>query len=184
MGTFIRIDPHSLKKSVMFQNIVQPPIISLFSSTSSDCLSLFSVQVDPNRPSESFIHILEDDTSLPLPSPTKTMIGLMKLDRSSDEEEQSNYGFSISSPVLHIQSPTLPSTFILCPPIGWRNGAMNRERDLGIKLGWLHLQVRNLGKAWSFEVGVVDPSSHEGRIRCSTFQVSDSPPEVDSMLLF
>jgi hypothetical protein len=80
---------------------------------------------------------------------------------------------AISSSVLHIQSPSLPSTFILSPPISWKAGSLGRERELGIKLGWLHLQVRHLGKDWSFEVGVVDQLSHEGRIRCSTFQVCE-----------
>jgi hypothetical protein len=57
-------------------------------------------------------------------------------------------------------------TFIQCPPnVGPSN------RDLGLKHKWLHLQVRNMGREWSFDVGIVDKSGKRGVIRCSTFQV-------------
>ncbi|TBU62657.1 hypothetical protein BD310DRAFT_917914, partial [Dichomitus squalens] len=34
----------------------------------------------------------------------------------------------------------------------------------------IHLQVRNMGREWAFDVGVVDRSGQEGVVRCSTFQ--------------
>lgn len=46
-----------------------------------------------------------------------------------------------------------------------------RRGDLGIEHPWIHLQVRNLHREWSFEVGIVDRSGREGVVRCSTFQV-------------
>lgn len=46
-----------------------------------------------------------------------------------------------------------------------------RIGDLGIEHPWIHLQVRNLHREWSFEVGVMDRSGREGVVRCSTFQV-------------
>ncbi|KAF8591245.1 hypothetical protein K439DRAFT_990269 [Ramaria rubella] len=157
----------------MFSTVVQPPILSLFSSASSEPLSLFSVHTDPSLPSDSFVHILDDESSLPEPPLPKTLIKPIKLDGDQDREGDTN-GFSISTPVLHIQSPTLKFGYIRCPPLNWKRHSAQRDRDLGIKLGWLHMQVRNMGREWSFEVGVVDQSGREGRIRCSTFQKQPS----------
>jgi CFA20 domain len=157
----------------MFSRAVQPPVLSLFSSTSSECLSLFSVHTDPSLLSDSFVHLLDDESSQPEPPPPKVLIIPIGLDDAKGREgDTSNTnGFSISAPVLHIQSPTLRSGYIRCPPTHWRPHAAQRDRDLGIKLGWIHVQVRNMGREWCFEVGVVDQAGREGRIRCSTFQV-------------
>ena len=158
----------------MFSKAVQPPILSLFSSASTECLSLFSVHTDPSLPSDSFVHVLDDESSLPEPTSPKTLIRpILFEDTEGRESDTSNtsHNFSISASVLHIQSPTLQSGYIRCPPTNWKPHATQRDRDLGIKLGWIHMQVRNMGREWCFEVGVVDQSGREGRIRCSTFQV-------------
>ncbi|KAF8496952.1 hypothetical protein JB92DRAFT_2746173 [Gautieria morchelliformis] len=160
----------------MFSRAVQPPILSLFSSTSTECLSLFSVHTDPSLLSDSFVHVLDDESSQPEPPPPKTLIIPIVFDDAAGREgDTSNTNsFSISGPVLHIQSPTLRSGYIRCPPTHWRPDAAQRDRDLGIKLGWIHVQVRNMGREWCFEVGVVDQTGREGRIRCSTFQTQPS----------
>jgi hypothetical protein len=36
----------------------------------------------------------------------------------------------------------------------------------------MHLQVRNLGREWAFEVGIVDHAGRVGIVRLSTFQVN------------
>jgi hypothetical protein len=69
--------------------------------------------------------------------------------------------------VLHLQSPTLPTTFIRCPSVG---------SDLHLKHPWLHIQVKQLGREWSFEVGIVDHAGREGTLRCSTFKVTGRLP--------
>ena len=157
----------------MFSRAIQPPILSLFSSTSTDCLSLFSVHTDSSLLSDSFVHVLDDESSLPQPTPPKALIRPIMLDDAEGQESDASnsHKFSIGAPVLHIQSPTLRSGYIRCPPTHWRPHAAQRDRDLGIKLGWMHMQVRNMGREWCFEVGVVDQSGKEGRVRCSTFQV-------------
>lgn len=157
----------------MFSKAVQPPIISLFSSTSTQCLSLFSVHTDSSLLADSFVHVLDDESSLPIPTPPKTLIESFALDEADGQESDVSHsrGFSISAPVLHIQSPTLRSGYIRCPPAHWNPHAAQRDRELGIKLPWVHMQVRNMGRAWCFEVGVVDSSGRFGCIRCSTFQV-------------
>ena len=150
----------------MFSGAYQPSLISLFSSTSSDPTALYSTHTDPALPSDSFIHFLHDDSSLPPPEQARTLI-------SDDQDGLRN----LDQIVLHIQSPTLPATYIRCPPAQWSKNRdlesrhNRRAGDLGIKHPWIHLQVKNLGREWSFEVGVVDHAGREGIIRCSTFQV-------------
>lgn len=137
----------------MFKNEIQPSVISLFSSTGSHPLSLWQTETDAGLPKDSHITLIDDDTMCP-----GKEIDYVNLE---DDEMQSH---TLSHPVLHIQSPTLPSTFIRCPP--------SPSDSLGISLPWLHLQFRNLGRPWAFEIGLVDLYGHLAAIRCCTFQVS------------
>lgn len=71
--------------------------------------------------------------------------------------------------VVHIQSPSIVSTFIQSPP----KGLHGRVGDgLGIRLNVLHMQLRRLGasRPFMFEVGVQDAKGRPGRLRWSTFQ--------------
>ncbi|KAI6129540.1 hypothetical protein EV401DRAFT_2133293 [Pisolithus croceorrhizus] len=141
----------------MFSGSVQPSIVCLFSSTGSQPLSLFSVQVDTALPSDSFVHLLNDSTSLPAP-PGASLISLPKTYR--DEDAEACVGKQLRQTVLHIQSPSLRTTFIQCPAsFSFRTD----DEGLGFK-------VRNLGREWSFEVGITDRTGKHGVIRCSTFQ--------------
>jgi hypothetical protein len=145
----------------MFANTVQPGIVSLFSSTSSEPLSLFSQQKDESLAEDSFIHFLIDASSLPPPLLPAVLCSMPPVDSDHDE---SNIGYGLHQTVLHIQSPTLRKTFIQCPP-------SPVDRDLCLKHKWLHIQVRCMGREWSFDIGIVDKSGKRGVIRCSTFQV-------------
>lgn len=153
----------------MFARSVQPDVVSLFSSTGSDPLGLFSVQVDGSLPSDSFIHLLNDSTSLPAPPPPAALITAPSIYR--DQHTDTSQGHEINQTVLHVQSPTLRKTFIQCPPSVPPLQGSSGGRVLGLKHTWLHIQVRNLGRYWSFEVGIVDKTGRQGTIRCSTFQV-------------
>ena len=165
----------------MFSSAIQPGVVSLFSSTGSDPLGLFSVHTDNTLPSDSLICILNDSTSLPHPPPPATLISPSSRRGDNPEEDSvSNPDYVLDQSVLHIQSPTLRTTYIRCPPLGWsaRTHELGyasitsaRSYNMGLKHPWLHLQVRNLGREWSLEFGVVDHSGREGAIRCSTFQV-------------
>jgi len=146
---------------VMFANTVQPGIVSLFSSTSSEPLSLFSQQKDESLAEDSFIHFLIDASSLPPPPLPAVLCSMPPVDSDHDEL---NTGYGLHQTVLHIQSPTLRKTFIQCPP-------SLVDRDLCLKHKWLHIQVRCMGREWSFDIGIVDKSGKRGVIRCSTFQV-------------
>ncbi|KAJ6557957.1 hypothetical protein B0H19DRAFT_1149197 [Mycena capillaripes] len=146
----------------MFTNTVQPEIVSLLSSTGSDPLGLFGTSCDSDLPSDSFIHLLIDKSSLPAPPAPAVPILPPTREQNSDEIESSTSGLSLAQRVLHIQSPTLRTTYIRCPA--------NKSAQLGLKHPWLHIQVRDMGREWSFEIGLVDRSGRVGIVRLSTFQ--------------
>lgn len=155
----------------MFSSSVQPAIVSLFSSTGSVPLSLFASRTDGSLPSDSFVCLLNDSTSQPAPEPPRALI------TPSIEDEDNSPNYTLDQTVLHIQSPTLQTTYIRCPP--QRRASVtsrgNAGGHLGLKHPWVHLQVRNLGREWALEVGVVDLSGREGVVRCATFQVRVPP---------
>ena len=153
---------------------IQPSTISLFSSTGSDPLALFGSSVDKALNSDSFIHLLHDRLSKPLPVSPRTLLHLPTVDNYQEEEDFLRYGRELDQTVLHIQSPTIRTTYIQCPPICPHSsvtGQLERSGELGIKHPWMHLQVRNLGREWSFEVGLVDHAGRAGILRFATFQV-------------
>lgn len=165
----------------MFSTTWQSSPLSLFCSTSSQPLSLFSTHVDPTLPADSFIHCLNDSTCEPRPQKPKTLLRLPDLSQGhheraprshADEEELPNgefLGRQLAQTVLHIQSPTLRTTFIRCPPLS--SNPTQGDEELGLRLAYVHLQMRALGRPFSFEVGIVDYAGRRGTIRCSTFQV-------------
>ncbi|KZT01200.1 uncharacterized protein LAESUDRAFT_664350 [Laetiporus sulphureus 93-53] len=173
----------------MFSAAVQPSIVSLFSSTGSSPLDLFSTHTDVSLPSDSFICLMKDSTSQPAPPPPASLISLA---HGTDEDKTVAPDYALDQTVLHIQSPTLKTTYIRCPPAGWTGtgrAAHGRNGDLGMQHPWIHLQVRTLGREWSFEVGIVDQSGREGIVRCSTFQKDphlklSSPPLLHLPLAF
>ncbi|KAJ6582901.1 hypothetical protein DFH09DRAFT_1144870 [Mycena vulgaris] len=145
----------------MFKNSIQPEIVSLFSSTGSDPLSLFETACDSTLPSDSFIHLLDDKSSLPAP-PAPAVPILPPSPENADDTESSSSGLCLGQTVLHLQSPTLRTTYIRCPP--------HSSTYLGLKHPWVHVQVRDMGREWSLELGLVDRSGHIGVVRLSTFQ--------------
>jgi Protein of unknown function (DUF667). len=153
----------------MFETTVQPGIVSLFSSTGTDPLSLFQTTTDPSLPSDSVIHLLHDRLSLPKPSAAEVILP-PPLDQHEDSDPTYS-GHSLDQTVLHIQSPTLPTTFIRCPRRNVPTSFPTSHDHLGIKHPWMHIQVRNMGREWSFESGLVDKAGHVGVVRVSTFQV-------------
>ncbi|OSD01438.1 hypothetical protein PYCCODRAFT_512229 [Trametes coccinea BRFM310] len=152
----------------MFAASIQPSLVSLFSSTGSEPLGLFSSHVDASLPSDSFICALNDASSQPPPSPPRVLVG------SRQDSEDVSPDYALGQTVLHIQSPTLRNTFIRCPPAQATNENSVRSgrlrQQLGLKHPWMHIQVRDLRKEWAFEVGIVDQSGREGIVRCATFQ--------------
>ncbi|TFY65378.1 hypothetical protein EVG20_g5615 [Dentipellis fragilis] len=176
----------------MFSSVVQPPLVSLFSSTGSSPLHLWETHTDQSLPADSFIVLLNDATALPTPAAPKSLIALPPLSDPSSSDAHDDTGYALAQTVLHIQSPSLPTTYIRCPPRSSSSSSSNTRMSRGLELKhpWLHLQVRNLGREWSFEVGVVDQSGKEGVVRFSTFQkepalhVTTAPPLLHLPLAF
>ena len=155
----------------MFSSAVQPALVSLFSSTSTDPLSLFSSHTDPALPADSFICLLHDTTSEPQPGPPAKLVLSPPLTDVDQDGAVDSQGYTLNQTVLHIQSPTLRTTYIRSPPAAV-------QKDLGMKHPWIHLQVRNMDKEWSLEIGIVDRSGRRGVVRCSTFQVLAFPSRL------
>ena len=154
----------------MFSSSVQPGLVSLFSSTGSDPLSLFETHMDSSLASDSFICLLNDATSQPTPPTPQTLITATGFEEQHETAPSPNY--TLDQTVLHIQSPTLRTTYIRCPPaVPAAPGRASSNRHLGLKHPWIHFQVRNMGREWAFEVGMVDQSGREGVVRSCTFQV-------------
>jgi hypothetical protein len=188
----------------MFSNIIQPPSVSLFSSTGSEPLQLWSLNTDTTVPSgSSAIQLLHDSKSVLAHSGSKSYSSphanisasliappaLVELggttadvtrntgadsEHPSDSATGDNRGYELDQTVLHIQSPKPPKTYIQCPS-GSSASLPGRSYasapSLGLKYPWIHLQVRNMGREWSFEVGIVDLAGRTGVVRMSTFQV-------------
>ena len=133
----------------MFHQSIQPSTISLLSSVGSSPLQgLWTTSTDPKLPEDSFIVVL-DDTSVDQRDTHKQV--------NLPNQCSGSKGKQLNCPVIQIQSPTIPSTYIVTP-------------ELSLKHSWVHLQVRNLQKEFAFEVGIVDSANRCGRIRWSTFQ--------------
>ncbi len=165
-----RVQTLTWKSATMFANTVQSSLLSLFSSTGSDPLQLFSQQVDKDLPEDSFIHWLNDTTNDPAPAPPRKLIHSTSAQGDSDNGNATRRT-TLCQTVLHIQSPTIRSTFVRCPALSDLSGGTRRS-TLGLKHPWVHLQVRNLEHEWAFEIGVVDTLKSPGIMRFSTFQVS------------
>ncbi|KIY68515.1 hypothetical protein CYLTODRAFT_395283 [Cylindrobasidium torrendii FP15055 ss-10] len=133
----------------MLRSSVQPPYISIFSSSGSNPLALYDVSVTKDD-SSALVFIVNDADDA---DPGSTMLSLPDL-------HSGRLGKSIAQNVLHIQSPSLPSTYI------------QSRGHLGIRHPWVHIQVRNLLRDWSFELGFEDESRRSGVARLSTFQVA------------
>ncbi|KAI1786077.1 hypothetical protein LXA43DRAFT_82350 [Ganoderma leucocontextum] len=150
----------------MFSSSVQPGLVSLFSSTGSEPLGLFASHTDSSLPSDSLICLLNDTTSQPTPAPPQTLIATTGL----EDETTSSPNYTLDQTVLHIQSPTLRTTYVRCPPEPPVASGRASGQHLGLKHSWIHLQVRDMGREWAFEIGLIDQSGREGIVRCSTFQ--------------
>ncbi|KAK0495974.1 hypothetical protein EDD18DRAFT_1168168 [Armillaria luteobubalina] len=142
--------------STIFGSTVQPATVSLFSSTGSGPLHLFESAQDNSLPEDSFLHFLEDSSSEPIPESPRKLISPPSIESNVCDGN----GYSLCQTVLHIQSPTLRTTYI------------KSKGDLGLNHPWFSLQVRSLGREWSFEVGVVDQMKRVRTVRLSTFQKS------------
>ncbi|PVF95261.1 hypothetical protein CPB86DRAFT_764371 [Serendipita vermifera] len=143
----------------MFRVTIQPPTVSLFSSDGQSPLEhLWAQHTDSKLPEDSFIYLV-DDTMTGMDDATEEALGDLNPVKLP-KDYNGTTGKSLGNRVLHIQSPTIATTYILSPPTG----------ELALRHRWVHLQLRNLHKEMSFEIGFSDTRERRGRIRWSTFQ--------------
>ncbi|OCF44640.1 hypothetical protein I317_01527 [Kwoniella heveanensis CBS 569] len=148
---------------------IQPPLLTLLSSTSTPSLSpLFTSVVDPSS-SDALITSLPDTESA---TSTESSSSSRKVPHAQPKG-------CVSHHVMHIQSPDPRKTYIQAGNSVIEHGRWldkGKGRDdvqlpLGVELPWLGMQVKRLGRRdMSFEVGVVDSRGREGVIRFSSFK--------------
>ncbi|WVF72977.1 hypothetical protein IAT40_007795 [Kwoniella sp. CBS 6097] len=160
---------------------IQPPLLTLLSSTSTPSLSpLFTSVVDPSS-SDARITSLPDSQSASSSSSSSRKV-----------PHTQPKGCTLHN-VVHIQSPDPRKTYIQagCSLTEYRRRLdKGKARDdgripLGVELPWIGLQIKRLGRRdMSFEVGIVDNRGREGVVRCSSFKKSPtthphrSPPLI------
>ncbi|WVR00168.1 hypothetical protein IAU59_007310 [Kwoniella sp. CBS 9459] len=162
---------------------IQPPLLTLLSSTSTPSLSpLFNSIIDPSS-SDAAITALPDTQSA---SSSGSSSNSRKVPHTQPKG-------CILHDVVHIQSPDPRRTYIQagCSLTEFRRrldtgkGRDEGQLPLGIELPWIGMQLKRLGRRdMSFEVGIVDSRGREGTIRCSSFKNSPtlhphrSPPLI------
>ncbi|GJN89359.1 hypothetical protein Rhopal_002339-T1 [Rhodotorula paludigena] len=145
---------------MLLQQVVQPSLISLFSSTSSHPTLLASCKADAATASDSFISLLDDatDSSESLIA-WHASLGKLRGHCPPDVKD-------LRGQVLHLQAPDSRTTSVRW---GSLSGETWRRDGLGIELPVVHLQLKHLG-AMYFEVGVVNKQGELTVVRCSTWQ--------------
>jgi Protein of unknown function (DUF667) len=76
----------------------------------------------------------------------------------------------IGSLCLELAGTNVATTYISCPPIP--EGKTSSTQGLGIKLPFLILIIKNLGRQFSFEVTILDDKGIHRRFRASTYQTT------------
>ena len=158
-------EKESSRSGDMFSDTVQPSVVSLFSSTSSEPLALFSTHVDLDLPEDSGLILLRDcdDQRVDIAANDATLL------QRDPKQFQLRSGCSsrsglVRESVLHLQSPTIKTTYIHSPPLP-------HTEPLDIHLPYIHFQFRPIGaKPFVFEVGVQDTRGRKAKLRISNFQ--------------
>ncbi|GAA5883555.1 hypothetical protein JCM16303_005486 [Sporobolomyces ruberrimus] len=159
---------------MLLDQVIQPSTFSLFSSTSSHPLLLAtSVQSSTTAPIDGFISLLDDATNdqetlvsfngtpSQLAARSLAVLGKGQPDRTRQD---------LRSRVLHLQDPDCRTTSIRWGTINGTADATLEQRGLGIELEYLHLQVKNLGQNFYFDVAVKDDRGEVFVFRSSNFQ--------------
>lgn len=157
----------------LLTNVLQPPLLTLLDSSSKPPLSpLFHTHIDRDLPDDSFVCTLQDDTD----KPDEATQSIASTSKTRAYIPRTVPKGSTCHPVIHIQSPTIQTTYIQAggSQARWKaKGKGKALEPLGVELPWLGLQIKRLGRReFAFEVGLVDGKGIEGRVRFSSFQTS------------
>ncbi|KDN38035.1 hypothetical protein K437DRAFT_259548 [Tilletiaria anomala UBC 951] len=146
----------------MFNGAKPPSPLTLFTSTSSAPLTLFSVHADRALPEDSGAVFLYDDTDQQLDSaendPTRLArdVRRFKLCSQSGKGQvtlpgadgpifhaSSRPGRRLSETVLHLQSPNIKATMLRCPPLG-SSGAPTFSPEAGATVAQTEMALEGL----------------------------------------
>lgn len=162
-----------VEKNLM-HNVLQTSPLSLFNACSEQPLALFSFDTDKTLPNDSGLALVKDKDDeiiwhIGIDEDCKNYVckdqGLKLIERTSNPTFSPHFiqGYS-----LHIQSPSIETTYIRCPP--------TKDIDLGITLPNLHLQVYLFDEhhPFMFEVSIKDHQGQSALLRWSTFKSTAS----------
>ncbi|GAA5897565.1 hypothetical protein JCM6882_003518 [Rhodosporidiobolus microsporus] len=165
---------------MLLDGVVQSPVLSLFSSTSSHPTLLAQLKVADSSPADSFISLLDDSTDAH--EQLLAWGGSSAADLASREaslaQQRKNQDViagadgrdaikELASRVLHLQAPDCRSTSVKWG--SWEKGKW-REQGLGIELPVVHFQIKDMGQTMYLDVGVLDDAGEVTVVRCSTWQ--------------
>ncbi|GAA5989496.1 hypothetical protein JCM10908_000501 [Rhodotorula pacifica] len=161
---------------MLLDRVTLPPLVSLFSSTSSAPLLLASTNTAPNTP-ESFISLLEDATDSKEtlvawqpsgPDDLATRVASLAKQRQHPQASSSTViPKDLQDQVLHLQAPDCRTTSVTW---GSLHKGKWREDGLGVELPVMHLQLKDLGQAMFVDVAVADEQGELLIVRASTWQ--------------
>lgn len=160
----------------IYEDVLQSSPLILFSSLPvSAPFDQASLSIDSQLSSDSFIALLDDGTNQIANVASKPLIyyhpsyspSLSELTRPTNLLGNHDEAWPVRSIVLHVQSPNCKNTFIRFPPFDKDHKS---NPVLGIKLSYLHLQIKPLDHTFMLQVGVLDQAGDRILIRVSTFQ--------------
>jgi len=147
----------------MLAQVVQPALLSLFSSTNSHPLLLATLHTATTLTEDSFIVLLRDCDD-----------HYDEIDVTSHAEPRSARELkgkgvhvvrgNLSDRVLHLQGPDVKATYV-----EW--GSSEPGHGLDCSLPFIHFGLKNLGQSLYIDVGIRDDRGALLIVRVSTFQV-------------
>ncbi|BGP40037.1 hypothetical protein JCM10449v2_003995 [Rhodotorula kratochvilovae] len=158
---------------MLLDSVIQPSIISLFSSTSTHPTLLATCVPGTDAVTDSFVSLLDDatdsrETLLAWSGSSAAELSarvesLARLRRGLPAQAK-----DLDGQVLHLQAPDCRTTSVRWgsfSPETWRRDG------LGVELPVLHFQLKHLEQTMYIDVAVVDEQDEVIIVRCSTFQV-------------
>jgi len=160
----------------------QPPLVSLFSSTSSHPTQLAKCTTASDTIADSFISLLQDASDDGETLVAWTGSSAAELSARADSLRRLRRGLpagarDLDGQVLHLQAPDCRSTSVRWGSLSPRDW---REDGLGVELPVVHFQLKHLEQTMYLEVAVVDERDEVTLVRCSTFQVRPLLPRQRS----
>ncbi|GAA5898915.1 hypothetical protein JCM8208_005427 [Rhodotorula glutinis] len=173
---------------MLLDKVVQPPLLSLFSSTSSHPTQLAECTAAGDAVTDSFASLLQDASDDREKLLAWNGSSAAELSARVDSLRRLRRGLpagakDLEGQVLHLQASDCRTTCVRWGSLSARDW---REDALGVELPAVHFQLKNLEQTMYLEVAVVDERDEVTIVRCSTFQTHPEllpPTEAHPRLL-